>query len=363
MYTVILAGGGHTHLELIKTLSADRNRSIRWVLLSPDRYHYYSGMFSGYAEGLYSLEEIRIDLKQLCLDKKIDFMEVAVESIQADQKKVVVSSGQIFFYDRLSIDVGSHTSPEFIEGLQERQVHIKPAHLFPERMEACQMARELVIIGGGAAACEMAFSFHAWKEKRGRKYDTITVISSGPFVNEQADPVIESLFQQKGIQFFKNDRAVKVDDRYVYTEHDRDIPYQEVMFLGGAQAPEWLGESGLSTDEKGFVRVGATLQTVDHSDIFAVGDCAALTTHPQLAKSGVYAVRQGKTLVHNLAASLRREKLNDYTPQKRGLILLATGNKKALALYGKTVRFGKWAWLWKDWIDVRYMRELKKLSD
>ncbi|WP_227396496.1 NAD(P)/FAD-dependent oxidoreductase [Jeotgalibacillus aurantiacus] len=363
MYTVLLAGGGHTHLEVIKSLSAERDPFIRWVLLSPDRYHYYSGMFSGYAEGLYSLDEIRVDLKQLCLDKKIDFMEVAVESIKPDQKKVVVSSGQILFYDRLSIDVGSHTAPDFIEGLQERQVHIKPAHLFPERMEVCQLARELVIIGGGAAACEMAFSFHAWKEKRGRKYDVITVISSGPFINEQADPVIESLFRQKGIQFYKNDRAIKVDDRYVYTENDRDIPYHEVMFLGGAQAPKWLEKSGLSTDEKGFVLVDATLQTVDHSDVFAAGDCAALATHPHLPKSGVYAVRQGKVLAHNLVASLKREKLNDYIPQKRGLILLATGNKEALALYGKVVRFGKLAWLWKDWIDVRYMRKLKKLSD
>ncbi|WP_166786743.1 NAD(P)/FAD-dependent oxidoreductase [Jeotgalibacillus salarius] len=357
MQTIVLAGGGHTHLEVLRRLTAERDTEVKWILVSASRYHYYSGMFSGFAEGLYTLEEIRIDLKKICTDKNIDFIEDTLQSFDPEKREVVLSSGERLPYDRLSLDIGSHTAPDKIEGLTEKQVQIKPAHLFPDRIEACRKAKELVIIGGGAAAVEMAFSFHQWKQQNGRKYDRVTVIASSDLIDQKSDAVIETLFNHKGIRYFKNDVAVKVTDRYVVTEGGEEVSYNEVIFLGGAQAPELLGESGLPVDEKGFIKVNACLQTPDDSKVFAAGDCAALTTHPELPKSGVYAVRQGEVLHHNLMASLKREGMKDYTPQRRALILLSAGGKQALMLYGKWRQFGSWAWWWKDYIDRSYMKK------
>ncbi|MBM7579472.1 NAD(P)/FAD-dependent oxidoreductase [Jeotgalibacillus terrae] len=357
MKTVILAGGGHTHLEVLKRLSSHHDSSVKWILVSASRYHYYSGMFSGFAEGLYGIEDIRIDLKQLCENKHIHFIEASVESFDPEHKTVTLSDGERLTYDRLSLDIGSHTAPDQIEGLSERQTQMKPAHLFPDRIEACRKAKELVIIGGGAAACEMAFSFHQWKQQHGRKYDRITVIASNEFIDQRSDQVIEAMFEEKGIHFIKNDYAVKVTDRHVITKNDKNILYKEVIFLGGAQAPDLLKTSGLPVDQKGFIKVNAGLQTIDNSSVFSAGDCAALVTHPDLPKSGVYAVRQGEVLYHNLLASLNREPLADYTPQQRALILLSTGGMEALMLYGKWRKAGRWAWLWKDYIDRGYMRK------
>ncbi|WP_404407582.1 NAD(P)/FAD-dependent oxidoreductase [Jeotgalibacillus malaysiensis] len=357
MKTIVLAGGGHTHLEVLRRLTAERDTEVKWVLVSASRYHYYSGMFSGFAEGLYTLEDIRIDLKKICEDKKIDFIEETLHSFDPEKREVVLSSGEKLQYDRLSLDIGSHTAPGNIERLAEKQVQIKPAHLFSDRIEACRKAKELVIIGGGAAAVEMAFSFNQWKQQNGRKYDCVTVIASSELIDQKSDAVIETLFDHKGIHFSKNDTAVKVTDRYVMTESGEEVPYNEVIFLGGAQAPALLAESGLPVDDKGFIKVNGCLQTTDDSRVFAAGDCAALTTHPNLPKSGVYAVRQGEVLHHNLIASLKREGMKDYVPQSRALILLSTGNKQALMLYGKWRQFGSWAWWWKDYIDRGYMKK------
>lgn len=357
MKTIVLAGGGHTHLEVLRRLTADRDTDVNWVLVSASRYHYYSGMFSGFAEGLYTLEEIRIDLKKICEEKKIHFIEEMLQSFDPEKQQVVLSSGERLQYDRLSLDIGSHTAPRKIEGLAEKQVQIKPAHLFPDRIEACRKAKELVMIGGGAAAVEMAFSFHQWKQQSGRKYDRVTVIASSQLIDQKSDAVIEKLFDHKGIRYVKGEAAVKVTDRYVVTGSGEEILYNEVIFLGGAQAPALLEQSGLPVDEQGFIKVNGCLQTSDDSKVFAAGDCAALTTHPKLAKSGVYAVRQGEVLHHNLIASLHREGMKDYTPQRRALILLSTGGKQALMLYGKWRQFGSWAWWWKDYIDRGYMKK------
>nr|WP_039813224.1 FAD-dependent oxidoreductase [Jeotgalibacillus malaysiensis] len=357
MKTIVLAGGGHTHLEVLRRLTAERDTELKWVLVSASRYHYYSGMFSGFAEGLYTLEEIRVDLKKICEDKKVDFIEDTLQSFDSAEQTAILSSGRCLAYDRLSLDIGSHTAPDQIEGLAEKQVQIKPAHLFPDRIEACRKAKELVIIGGGAAAVEMAFSFHQWKQQNGRKYDRVTVIASSELIDQKSDAVIETLFNHKGIRFLKGDAAVKVSDRYVITESGEEILYQEVIFLGGAQAHALLKKSGLPVDDKGFLKVNATLQSPDDSRIFAAGDCASLITHPHLPKSGVYAVREGEVLHHNLIASLKRESMKDYIPQRRALILLSTGGKQALMLYGKWRQFGSWAWWWKDYIDRGYMKK------
>ncbi|MGG2362362.1 FAD-dependent oxidoreductase, partial [Salmonella enterica] len=88
-----------------------------------------------------------------------------------------------------------------------------------------------------------------------------------------------------------------------------------------APAP-WLRDSGLAVDGRGFVAVDAMLRSTSHPAVFAAGDCAAFTPRP-LAKSGVYAVRQGPVLAGNLRRALRAEPLRPYRPQRHFLTLIS----------------------------------------
>ena len=49
----------------------------------------------------------------------------------------------------------------------------------------------------------------------------------------------------------------------------------------------WLQRSALAQDERGFVLVHRTLQSVSHPEVFALGDCATLRDAPQDRKSVV----------------------------------------------------------------------------
>ena len=77
-------------------------------------------------------------------------------------------------------------------------------------------------------------------------------------------------------------------------------------------------------------------------------------------KAGVYAVRQGPFLTHNLRALLVGEPLRNYVPQKDFLTLLnleegtARGDKWGVACQGKGV-----LWL-KDIIDRRFMTRFQE---
>src|SRR6185436_7846703 len=90
-------------------------------------------------------------------------------------------------------------------------------------------------------------------------------------------------------------------------------------------------------------------------DVFAAGDCAALTASPR-PKSGVFAVRAGPYLAQNLRRRARNEPLVSWQPQRQHLALISTGERYAVASRGWMKAEGAWLWMVKDWIDRRWVR-------
>ena len=72
-------------------------------------------------------------------------------------------------------------------------------------------------------------------------------------------------------------------------------------------------------------------------------------------KSGVYAVRAGPTLAHNLLASHEGQALKAHHPPQHTLNLLSCGAGHAIASYGPLHVEGAWAWRWKDRIDRAFV--------
>jgi selenide,water dikinase len=148
----------------------------------------------------------------------------------------------------------------------------------------------------------------------------------------------------------------------VRCESGLTISCNHVFWVTQASAASWLRESGLTTDDRGFVQVGDTLQSVSHPHVFAAGDVATMVNHPR-PKAGVFAVRQGKPLYNNLRRALLSQPLQPFAPQKQFLILIGTGDRRALASRG-WLGFGpySWIWNWKDRIDRAFMEKFSALK-
>jgi NADH dehydrogenase FAD-containing subunit len=109
----------------------------------------------------------------------------------------------------------------------------------------------------------------------------------------------------------------------------------------------------------GHALVDPTLQCPGHDDVFAAGDCAAWIAGETLPKAGVYAVRQGPVLAHNLRARASGGPLRRYRPQRDFLSLLNLGDGTAVASKWGAAARGRWAFRLKDWIDRRFVRRLQ----
>jgi NADH dehydrogenase FAD-containing subunit len=123
-----------------------------------------------------------------------------------------------------------------------------------------------------------------------------------------------------------------------------------VLLASGPAAPHWLQDSGLARDARGYLLVDPQLRSISHPDVFAAGDCALQAGSPR-PRSGVYAVRAGPPLAHNLRASLAGGALLRHRPQRRALYLLSDGSGSAIGTWGPLAFEGRWVWRWKDRID------------
>jgi NADH dehydrogenase FAD-containing subunit len=127
------------------------------------------------------------------------------------------------------------------------------------------------------------------------------------------------------------------------------------VIASGAEPPAWLGTSGLTLDERGFVSTGPTLQSASHPAVFAAGDVATRWDAPH-PRSGVHAVRAGPPLALNLRRFIGAGELQAYTPPPRALNLLSCGERRAIMAWGDWVAEGRWVWCWKDRIDRGFIR-------
>jgi selenide,water dikinase len=164
----------------------------------------------------------------------------------------------------------------------------------------------------------------------------------------------------RGVAVYARSRVVAVDQGAARLQDGTPVPSEVVVWATGASVPAWLRDSGLATDERGFVLVNENLQSVSHPEVFAAGDAATMASHPR-PKSGVYAVRQGAPLAENLRRALTGERLEPYFPQPVALALISTGDKYAIASWGSLAWAGEWVWRWKDRIDRRFMQRYAEI--
>ena len=91
----------------------------------------------------------------------------------------------------------------------------------------------------------------------------------------------------------------------------------------------------------------------------AVGDVSEREDHPH-PRSGVYAVRAGPPLAHNLLAAHLGQPLKPHWPPQHTLNLLSCGTGHAIASWGPFHAEGAWVWRWKDRIDRGFMARYRR---
>lgn len=360
MTHLVLIGGGHAHVAVLKALAKQTQPDLRLTVITPQAYSSYSGMLPGWLAGHYSLEECQINLAPLIVAAQGELILEKVIRLDANQQCLETASGQLIQYDLLSINIGSETALPVHSS--NHLIPIRPLEgllaAWPQILTTTQQGNyQLAVLGGGAAGIELALAIqYAFKQKAS---DAKVHLIAPKLLADHAPKVqqcIQKQLVQAGVQVHST--KANIENGVFFLETGEIIQTNQILAATGAKAPAWLATSGLAVDSQGYIAVNAQHQSRSHANIFAAGDCSS-REDLNFGRSGVHAVYAGKVLAHNLLAFINQQSLQSYHPKKRSLYLLATGPQHAIASWGSWSASGAWVWRWKNHIDQRFMQQYR----
>jgi pyridine nucleotide-disulfide oxidoreductase family protein len=362
---LLLVGGGHAHVLVLEAFARDPEPCLHITLVSKDPLTPYSGMLPGHLAGTYARDEIHIDLERLARAGGTRLIRDEAIGFDAGKKRVQLKGGQVLSYDILSIDIGITPDLSGIAGADEHALVVKPIgsllarwDRLVERALGPDGPRRFAIVGGGAAGICLAFAVSAFFRMRISDPVHVSLIgeSEAPGINPGMRQRIARALKHRRIAVHTGDAAVGIDKDGVTLASGRRVPADAVLVSTHGAVPPVLAGTDWAKDGSGFLAVRPTLQILNDDAVFATGDCATMVAHPR-PKAGVFAVRQGPVLARNLRRALRGEALERSIPQRDHLMLIATGDGRAIGGRGRFLAFeGRLAWRLKDFIDRRFMR-------
>lgn len=375
---LVLIGGGHAHVTVLKRQGMKPVPGLRITLITRDIDTPYSGMLPGYIAGHYNYDDCHIDLGPLAQFAGARLYHAEVDKLDIKNKKIHAPGRPPISYDLLSINTGSRPSSIEVPGVDEFALAAKPIDIFLqkwehliERVRSTTGTFRMVVVGGGAGGVELALSTQhrllrvlkdAGQDPTRLHYTLLSKSDSIMFAhNDGVRKRFERIFAERNITIKTATEVTEVKSDRVIFQDGESMPADAVIWVTTAAAPDWPAEAGLEVDDAGFIKVDANLQSLSHEGLFAAGDIASLPD-PR-PKSGVFAVRQGPVLSDNVRAAATGRRLRPYRAQKNFLGLISTGDKYAIASRSNWSYESAWLWQYKNWIDVRFMAKFNELPE
>jgi NADH:ubiquinone reductase (H+-translocating) len=391
---ILILGGGfgglYVAIELEKTLAADPD--IEVTLINRENFFLFTPMLHEVAASDLDLTNIVNPVRKLL--RRVKFFAGDVESIDLDNKQVEVSHGfdhhhHKLDFDHLVIGLGSITNFYNLPGLQERALTMKSlgdaihlrnrliAHLEEADTECCALVRNplltFVVAGGGFAGVETIAGINDFLREAVHSYPNLTaeeirvvLVHPGPVIlpelGEKLGGYAQTKLAERGVEIHTNTKVESVSDDEVRLSDGTVINSKVLIWTAGTSPNPLLGSLPCNK-ERGRLVAERTLELPGHPGVWALGDCALIPD----GKGGYYpptaqhALREARTLAHNLRASVRGGEKKAFTFKTIGQ-LAAIGRRTGVAqIFGFNFSgFIAW-WLWRTIYLSKLPRFEKKL--
>jgi NADH dehydrogenase len=355
MTSVVIVGSGFTGFEcarhLVRKLKR-QNASVDITIISPVDYMLYTPLLPDVAGGVVDARFVTIPLANAL--KGVRTVRGRVEGVDFGKRNLTFTDVEqrehTMSWDRLVLTPGSVTRLFDIPGLADHARGLKSTaealYLRDHFLEQLELAntdddpartaarRTVVVVGASYSGTELVAQLRALADAAAQQmgFDAGLVRFVLLDLAEQVMPEVGPRLGTAAMHVLRGrgvDVRLGVTLKEVHADHvvlsdDSRIDTHTVAWLTGVTAAPLIEKLGLPT-EKGRLVVGANLQVPGHPDVFAAGDAAAVPDLTQQGKptppTAQHAIRQGRVLARNVAASLGHGTAKDYKHRNMGLVV------------------------------------------
>ena len=358
---LVLVGGGHAQVQVLKAFAMTPEDGVRLTVITDVLDTPYSGMLPGHIEGLWSAADMHINLVKLARYAGARLIHKSVKDIDLINKTIILEDDLPIRYDVLSLNCGAAPDLHAIPGADRFAVAVKPISRFLEKLPApADISGPILLIGAGAAGAELALAF---RQRYGPSVEIHLVGRSAhilPTRSARAGRLLETALRKHNIRLHLGRPVSRITETAVHFDANKQIEAHHIFLVTAVRPADWTSGLGLQKDADGFLAVSPALQSVSHDSVFAAGDIASVQGFAR-EKAGVFAVRAGPVLAHNLRAYIRGRVLHRWRPQRQYLALIGLGRRQAVASWGPFATSGSVWWTLKAAIDRRFMARFSDL--
>ncbi len=325
---------------------------------------------------------VTIPLARLLAGRGVGFRQGTITRIDLAEKRITTSTGELT-YDRLIIALGTKTAFFRIPGLAEHAFELKSAAdaaAIKTHIEAAY-ARALgepdpaerrrlrsVALGGGGwtgveLAGELAERVTEWTERDPDGAGQLVVVEAGerilPSLTVKPSREAAAALTQKGIRTLVETKVTGAKAGAVQlrrndgspvegAEADGWLPVETIVWAGGIEASQIVGQAGAAVGRQGRILVDETLTVKGFSGVYGIGDNALAidpATGNPVPTAAQFALQQGRVAADNLVAELAGRSPEIYRPKLMGEVVslgqhLALGYVALPGVLGKLKFFG-----------------------
>jgi len=366
---LLLAGGGHAHMMLLAQIGQLTEEGHEVTVVQPSVHHYYSGMGPGMLSGFYSADDIRFRTRFVVERQGGRFIKDRVIRIDADNRFAELESGICEEYDVLSCNTGSFVPFSAIRGETDRIFSAKPIERLLEAKKqiiaGCNNQKlNIAIIGGGAAAVEIAGNAHHLAEKNGCPGVKVRIFSGSKLMKNSSSAIqriVRHYFHKKNIAIDESGHVERIENNSLIMQNGKNHTPDLIFLATGVQPSPLFFASNLPAGPDRGLLVNEYLQCPQYPEVFGGGDCIYYAPQP-LEKVGVYAVRENPILLHNILASLQGGNLRKFNPGGQFLAIFNLGGEYGALQRGPFYWGGKTSFVIKDYIDKKFMTRFQSLE-
>src|SRR5262245_33344562 len=352
---IVIVGGGFGGAAVAARLERlfRREREVEIVLFDRENFSVFTPLLpevpSGALEAKHIVSPLRARLRRTSV------RQAEVRAIDVERRLVVAGhcalcAEYVVSYDYLVLALGSVTNFFGLPGVATRARTMKSladgaalhdlvigkfehADLDPDPA-ARRRLLTFVVAGGGFAGVETAAELNDFVRAAGRYYPGIArddvrvvLVHPGDRILPEVSPSLSAYALKKltsrRVEVMLKTRIAGCDDDHVSLSNGEQVASQTLIWTAGVSPHPLLDALDLPRDAGGRVLVDATLAVHDRPGIFALGDCAAVRdvlTGALYPPTAQYAIREGKAVADNVAATLRGQAPRTFRYRPLGML-------------------------------------------
>lgn len=206
-----------------------------------------------------------------------------VTAVDVERKSVTVQGAEgeaELAYDTLVYALGSAWNTQDVPGVAEyaHEIASRPGALrLRDRLADLAPGRPVVVVGGGLTGLEAATEF---AEARPDLDIALAVRGGlGDWLSDTGRRHLRKVVDRLGITVHEHTAVAEVGAGHVTTAEGTSFPAEVTVWTTGFAVHPLAAATALETGENGQIVVDATMRSVSHPDVYAIGD-AALVAGP-----------------------------------------------------------------------------------